>query len=239
MILATLVISVVLGFVFFIYIENKTWSNILTAIAIIGAVLSTFYIIKNDHDHYGMKQATEQTAQPIYSVGKSKQMQMVLYQPIGTVDKKKVYIYQKSADAKKKSHTRAKDDTTNKVVRINGESKMVTQTTHWKYKNKAAKLWFGIADEGNKLVKQHNTLYINKDWLVLSTTQAKALQKKMADKAYQAQLKAAGKAFVTKQVMAAMQKNPRMSAADRAKLVKQATAEFQAQAVKKLIASLK
>ncbi|KRL23151.1 DUF4811 domain-containing protein [Lentilactobacillus kisonensis] len=239
MILVTLTISIVLSFIFFIYIENKTWSNVLTGIAIICAVLSTFYIVKNDHDHYGMKQVTETTAQPIYSVGKSKQMQMVLYQPIGSANKKQVYIYQKSADTKKKSHTRAKDDTSNKVVRINGESKMITKTTRWKYKNKTAKLWFGIADEGNKLVKQHNTLYINKDWLVLSTTQAKALQKKMADKAYQAKLKTAGKAFVEKQVMAAMQKNPTMSAADRGKLVKQAIAEFQAQAVKKLIASLK
>ncbi|EHO52070.1 DUF4811 domain-containing protein [Lentilactobacillus kisonensis] len=78
MILVTLTISIVLSFIFFIYIENKTWSNVLTGIAIICAVLSTFYIVKNDHDHYGMKQVTETTAQPIYSVGKSKQMQMVL-----------------------------------------------------------------------------------------------------------------------------------------------------------------
>jgi hypothetical protein len=239
MILAALSISVVLGFVFFVYIENKTWSNLLTAIAIIGAVLSTFYIVKNDHDHYGMKQVTQTTSRRIYSVGQSKQMQMILYQPVGSANKKQVYIYQKSADTKKKSHTRAKDDTSNKVVRTSGQSRLVTKTTRWQYKDNTAKLWFGIADEGHHLIKQKNTFYINQNWLVLSTTQAKALQKKMADKTYQAKLKAAGKAFVERQVMAAMKNDPTMTANQRAKIAKQAQAQFQAQAIKQLISQLK
>lgn len=235
MILLTLAISVVLSFIFFVYIENKPLSNILTVIAILGAVASTFFIVRNDRDHFGMEKATTTTSQQLYSVGKSKQMQMLLYQPIGTANKKQVYIYQTSANAKKKSHTQAKDTTHNKVIRTNATTHMVTKTTRWQYKNNASKLWFGIADEGHKLVKRQNTLYVNKNWLVLSTTQAKALQKKMANKTYQAQLKAQGKAFVTKQVMTAMKKNPTMSKVAQAKIAKQAQAEFQAQALKKVI----
>lgn len=237
MIVITLAVSVVLSFIFFIYISNKPTSYILTALSLLLAVGSMVFIIKNDHDHYGMKQVTTETSQKIYPIG-SKQMQMILYQPIGTADKHQVYIYQKSVNAKTKSHTQT-TDTTNKVVMTNGTTHMVTQTTRWEYKSDSAKLWFGISGEGHSFIKRHNILYVNKSVQVLSTQQAKTLKKMMASKSYQAKLKAQGKAFVTKQVMAAMKKNPTMSAADRAKLVKQATAEFQAQAIKTMLAQIK
>ncbi len=237
MIVITLAIGVVLAFVFFIYISSKPVSYTLTALSLLLAVVSMVFIIKNDHDHYGMKQVTTETSQQIYPIG-SKQMQMILYQPIGTANKHQVYIYQKSANAKKKSHTQT-TDTTNKVVMTSGTTHMVTQTTRWEYKSDAAKLWFGISGEGHKFVKRHNILYVNKSVQVLSAQQAKALKKMMASKSYQAKLKAQGKAFVTQQVMAAMKKDPTMSAADRAKLVKQATAEFQAQAIKNVLAQIK
>ncbi|EHL95271.1 hypothetical protein HMPREF9103_03069 [Lentilactobacillus parafarraginis F0439] len=237
MIIATLIICAVLSFVFFIYIQNKPISYILTALSVIGIGVSTFYIVRNDRDHYGMEKVTTSTYQPIYSVSPSKQMKMLLYQPIGTANKHQVYIYQKSENAKKKSHTDA-ENTTNKVVRVNTTPRIKTTEVRWHYKNNAAKLWFGIAGENHKLVKRENTIYVNKDWLVLSTTQAKALQKQMSSKAYKAKLQAQAKAFVTKQMMAAMKKNPKMNKAQQAKIQKQAAAEFQAQAVQQLIQSV-
>ncbi|GAF36612.1 DUF4811 domain-containing protein [Lentilactobacillus farraginis] len=237
MILVTLGICAILSFVCFVYIQNKPLSWILTILSVIGMVISTVFIVKNDTDHYGMKQETKTTYQPLYSVSPSKQMKMLLYQPIGTANKHQVYIYQKSENAKKKSHTTV-NDTTNHVIKGNGVPRIETQTTRWQYQNGAAKFWFGIAGESGKLVKRVNKLYVNKDWLVLSTDQAKALQKKLKDKTYQAQLKAQGKAFVTKQMMAAMKQNPKMSKAQQAQLQKKATAEFQAQAMQKLVRSI-
>ncbi len=238
MILLTLIVSVVLGFIFFIYIQNKPVSYLLTVLSLIVAVGSTWFIIKNDTDHYGMEKQVKTTYQPIYSVSPSKQMKLLLYQPIGTANKKQVYIYKTSENAKKTSHTAA-EHTTNKVVTSKESPRIETKTTRWEYTSNTSKLWFGIADEGNKLVKRENKILINKDWVVLTVKQSKALQKKMKDKAYQAQLKTQGKAFVAKQVMAAMKKNPKMSKAQQAQLVKQATAQFQAQAIQKLINSIK
>ena len=75
--------------------------------------------------------------------------------------------------------------------------------------------------------------------LFRSTQQAKQLQKKAQSKAYQAQQKKAAKAYVQKQVMAAMTKDPTMSAAQRQKVIQQATAAYQAQAMQRLITQIK
>lgn len=233
MIVLTLGIGVVLSFIFFIYISNKPTSYTLTALSLLLAIVSMVFIIKNDRNHYGMKQVTTTTTTQIYPVG-NKQMQMLLYQPIGTANKHQVYIYQKQHDSKKKSHTQT-TDTTNKVVKVNGSTHLVTNTTRWEYKNDAAKFWFGIAGENHKFVKRQNIFYVNHSVQVLSVKQAKALKKVMASKSYQSKLKVQAKAFITKQVMAAMKKDPTMSAADRAKVTKQAQAEFQAQAVKNVL----
>lgn len=237
MIIVTLTLGVVLSFIFFIYISNKPASCSLTILSLLMAIVSMVFIIRNDHDHYGMHEVTKTTTQDIYPIG-NQQVKMFLYQPIGTANKHQVYIYQKSENTRKKSHTQT-IDTTNQVVTTNGANRMVTQTTRWEYKSDTAKLWFGIAGESHKFVKRHNILYVNKSVQVLSTQQAKALKKIMANKSYQAKLKAQGKAFVTRQVTAAMKKNPTMSAADRAKLVKQAEAEFQAQAIKNVLTQIK
>lgn len=237
MIVITLIIGVVLSFVFFIYISSKPASYTLTGLSLLVAIVSMVFIIQNDHDHYGMKQVTKTRTEQIYPIG-SKQMQMILYQPIGSANKHQVYIYQKSQDAKKKSHTQT-TDTTNKVVKVNGTTHMVTNTTRWEYKTDAAKLWFGISGENHKFVKRQNILYVNKSVQVLSVQQAKALKKLMASKSYQAKIKTQAKAFITKQVMTAMKKNPTMSAADRAKITKQAQADFQAQAVKNALQQIK
>ncbi|QOJ84322.1 DUF4811 domain-containing protein [Lentilactobacillus parabuchneri] len=237
MIVVTLILGVLFAFIFLIYINNKPTAYILTALSLLVAITSMVFIIKNDRDHYGMHQVTTSVSQKIYPVG-SKQMKMFLYQPIGTANKHQVYIYQKSENAKKQSHTQT-TDTTNKLVKTNGDNRMVTKTTRWEYTSGTTKLWFGISGEGHKFVKRQNVIYVNNDVQVLSVPQAKALKKVMASKSYQAKLKVQGKAFVTKQVTAAMKKNPTMSAADRTKVMKQAQAEFQANAVSNILKQIK
>lgn len=238
MILIALGLFSVLAFVFFIYIENKGVSVTLTLLAVLGLIVSSVFAVKNWQGHYGLEQYTTTTTKNIYSVSPNKSMAMILYQPIGSKNKHQVYIYKDSEKAKKAVHTQANSDTKNKVTRTNDTTQMTTTITRWRYKNGAAKFWFAFTGENHKFVKRTNKLEINKNWLVLSVAQSKALQKQMKSKTYQAQLKQQGKAFVMKGMQAAMMKNPKMSKADQAKLQKQLTGEFQAQAIKKLIAQV-
>jgi len=239
MIIFSLIICAVLSFVFYVYVQNRSLSNVLTAVAVIGLLTSIFFMVKNDHDHYGMHQVTKTSTQQIYTASPSKQLPMMLYQPIGSANKHQVYVYKTSANAKKTSHTAAKVTTKNVVKRTTGTNRIVTKKTYWEFKSGAASFWFGLSGNGHTYVKETNTIYINKNWTVLSATQAKQLQKMAKSKSFQAKQKAAATVYVKKAVMAAMTKNPTMSAAQQKKVTQQAAAAFQAQAMKQLIAQIK
>ncbi|MTV81750.1 DUF4811 domain-containing protein [Secundilactobacillus folii] len=238
MILIAIGVFTVLSFACFIYISNNGWSLALTALSVIGLIVSSYYAVDNWKNHFGLEQYTTTTTKNIYSVSPNKSMSMLIYQPIGTQNKHQVYVYKNSANAKKTTHTQTSSTTHNKVVKTSGTTRMTTTVTRWRYKSNAAKIWFGFTGENHKYVKRTNKLYVNKNWLVLSVAQSKALQKQMKSKTYQAQLKQQAKAFITKGMTAAMTKDPTMSKADQAKLQKQLQAQFQTQAVKKLISSV-
>ncbi|MFC6274327.1 DUF4811 domain-containing protein [Levilactobacillus tangyuanensis] len=239
MIIFAIIILVVLSFIFFVYIENKAVSNALTGLSIIALLLSIFFMMQNDREHLGMHNVTETSTQNIYSASPSKQMPMMIYQSVGTADKHRVYVYKTSANAKKTSHTAAKITTKNVVKRTTGTNRIVTKKVYREYKNNTSKFWFGLAGNGHKYVKETNTIYLNKNWTVLSTSQAKQLQKMASSKSFQAKQKAAATAYVKQQMMAAMQKNPSMTAAQQKQVTKQAAAAFQAQAMQKLIQQIK
>lgn len=239
MIVITLVICVILAFVFYVYLSNRVLANSLTALAIIGLLTSIFFMVKNDHDHYGLQNVTTTSTQKIYSASPSKQLPMMIYQPIGSANKHQVYVYKTSANAKKTSHTAAKVTTKNVIKRTTGDNRIVTKKVHREYKNELYRFWFGLSGNGHKYVKETNTIYLNKNWTVLSATQAKQLQKRASSKAYQAKQKTAATAYVKQQVMAAMMKNPTMSAAEQKKVTQQAAAAYQAKAMQQLIKQVK
>jgi len=239
MIIVTLILSVILAFICYVYIHNRIVANSLTVLMVAGVLLSTFFLVRNDHDYLGMHNVTTSSTQKIYSASPSKQMPMMIYQSIGTADKHRVYVYKTSANAKKTTHTAAKITTKNVVKQTTGQNRIVTQKTYREYQNKTSKFWFGLSGNGHQYVKETNTIYLNKNWTVLSAQQAKQLQKMATSKSFQAKQKTAAKAYIQKQVMAAMTKNPSMSAAQRQALIKQATAEFQAQAMQQLIKQIK
>ena len=107
------------------------------------------------------------------------------------------------------------------------------------YKNGFYSFLFGISDNNKEFIKQTNTFKVGDDWLVLTTTQAKQLQKKMNSKAFKAQMKQEGEAFVKAEVTKAMMQNPSMTAAQQKQVTKQAQQAFQAQAQAKLIQEIK
>ena len=239
MIIVALTIFTVLSFVFFIYLPGKTLSSVMTVIAVIGVAASAWFSVLNWKDHYGMKQETVTTTKFIYPTSKSDQLKPLVYQPVGTENKHQVYVYRLSDNAKKTVHTQTDSQTTNKVVRTSGSSYLEVKTTRWTYKSGAARFWFGITGQDHKYEKRTNIFHIGKDWVVMTADQANKLKKQMSNKAAQAKLKAEGEAYVKAQVTAAMTKDPSMSKAEIAKVTKTATADFQAQSMKKILASLK
>ncbi|ANZ64607.1 hypothetical protein AYR62_11300 [Secundilactobacillus paracollinoides] len=240
MIIFILAICVVLAYICFIYIQSKSLSAILAIVFLAGAVVSGTFIVKNWHDHYGLKEVTTTSAaKTIYPASSKDGMNTMLYSPIGTENKHQVYVYKKTADAKKTSHTQVGSTTKNEVIRTSGKSRIVTKTTRYAYKNNADKIWFAFTDQSGQYVRRVNKIYINKNWIVLSAAQATALKKEMSSKSFQANLKTQAKTYVAAQVKAAMTKDPTMGKAALAKVEKQAAAEFQQQAVAKVIKQVK
>ena len=236
MIIALLIISAIALFLTFIYMPASWLKYGLSVLFAISLVSSLVLVVMNDSQHFGLKKVTTTKTVTLKSAGSS-QLDMLLYQSVGTSDQHRVYIYKTTADQKKASTTAANVKTANYVKTTTGSTKLVTKTTRWTYKSGVAKLWFGIADNDKQLIKRTNTFYVQKTWAVLSTSQAKQLSK--LAKQQSTTLKVQAKAYVQNAVKAAMIKNPTMSATQLAQLEKQAAAQYQATAMQKMIQTVK
>lgn len=246
MIIICLLIAAILLFTVMITIDKVGLRTILSFICVAVILVSMFFMVKNDREHFGMHQVSTVKTSKLYSAASSSQLKMLLYQQVGTSGKEKVYIYKTSAAQKKVTTTNPDPrNTHSKVVKVSGTAEVVTKTMRWEYKNSFYSFWFGISGNAHQLVRHYKTFRINNAWLVLSTTQAKKLAQLV--KQNQSKMKEAGKTFVTAQVKlaltAALTKNPTMSQAQQQALTKkvaaQAQAQFQQQALAKLIAEVK
>lgn len=183
-----------------------------------------------------MEQKTDQKVYQVQSVQKGSNL--LLRKDLGTSGKENVYVYRtpETANAKKPKTTKADLDVKNVVKTGNYDNATLTQkTTRWVYKNGFYSFLFGIEGNNKEFIKQTNTFKVGNDWLVLSTTQAKQLQKKMKSKSFKKQMKQEGEAYVKKAIAGAMQANPQMTSAQQKKVAKQAQKDFQAEAQAKLV----
>ncbi|MBU5361758.1 DUF4811 domain-containing protein [Enterococcus raffinosus] len=87
--------------------------------------------------------------------------------------------------------------------------------------------------KNHQLIKEKNIFNVQKDWLVLSTEQAKKLAKLVQDN--KATMQSEAKTFVQNKVKAAMMQNPTMDQAAQQKIIQQATAVYQQQEMAKLV----
>lgn len=200
---------------------------------------STLMITANFHDHWGMKRITTTKTQKIYST--NSQMQLALYQPVGTSGKDNVYIYQTKPRQKTPQHTQANEFTTNRLVWTDSDQATLTvKETRWRFKNDFYKVLFAGSKMDGKLVSRTNTFRYPKTFVKISVKQAQALKKQaqaLKSPATQAQLKAQAAAYVTAKVQAAKQQNPDLTEAQLQKLTEQAQQEYQAQMIKKMMAA--
>ena len=201
MIFAVTIISV-LAFALTNIFAKKMWHTALSIVFALLFIVSLCLITANDHYHYGMKKVTDTTTQALTSSADNKNMNMLLYQPLGN-GTEKVYIY-KTNEAQKKAKTTGTEHVTNVVKENQTKSQLETKKTYWVYTNDTAKLWFSLSSKDQKATME---------------TEAKA--------------------YVQEQVKAAMMKNPKMDQAEQQKVIKQATAEYQQQAMAKMIAQAK
>ncbi|WP_201307184.1 DUF4811 domain-containing protein [Companilactobacillus farciminis] len=240
MVLISILLCAGLAYFFAVFLKNKKvgYSLAFTFIGlfIIGLVL----LISNEYGHFGMEKVTTEKTYQIQSVQKG--ANLLLEKKLGTNGKESVYVYRtpETAKAKKPQTTKVDSQVKNVVKTGNYKNATVTKkTTRWEYKNGFHSFLFGISDNNKEFIKQTNTFKVGDDWLVLTTTQAKQLQKKMNSKAFKAQMKQEGEAFVKAEVTKAMMQNPAMTAAQQKQVTKQAQQAFQAQAQAKLIQEIK
>ncbi len=240
MVIATIIISAVLGYYFAVFIKNKKVGYPLSFTFIALFILSLVLLVSNEYSHFGMEKVTSEKVYQIQSV--QKKSNMLLKKELGTNGKEDVYIYRtpETATTKKPKTTKVDVNVKNVVKTGNYDNATLTKkTTSWKYKNGFYSFLFGISQNNNEFVKQTNTFKVGNDWLVLSTTQASQLQKKLKSKSFQAQMKQEGATYVKAAVMKAMQANPQMTPAEQKKVTQQATKAFQAEAQAKMIQEIK
>ena len=200
---------------------------------------STLMITANFHDHWGMKQVTTTKTQKIYST--SSQMQLALYQQVGTSGKDNVYIYQTKPRQKTPQHTQANEFTTNRLVWTDSDQATLTfKETRWRFKNDFYKVLFAGSKMDGHLISRTNTFRYPKTFVKISVKQAQALKKQaqaLKSPTAQAQLKTQAAAYVTAKIQAAKQQNPDLTEAQLQKLTQQAQQEYQAQMIKKMMAA--
>ena len=239
MITVIMFIGAIAFFVSIMFAPNMRTRWILGLITGLIFVGSTVIITANFHDHWGMKRITTTKTQKIYSA--SSQMQLILYQPVGTSDKDNVYIYQTKPRQKTPQHTQANEFTTNRLVWTDSDQATLTvKETRWRFKNDFYKVLFAGSKMDGKLVSRTNTFRYPKTFVKISVKQAQALKKQaqaLKSPATQAQLKAQAAAYVTAKVQAAKQQNPDLTEAQLQKLTEQAQQEYQAQMIKKMMAA--
>lgn len=239
MITVIMFIGAIAFFVSIMFAPNMRTRWILGLITGLIFVSSTVIITANFHDHWGMKRITTTKTQKIYSA--SSQMQLILYQPVGTSGKDNVYIYQTKPRQKTPQHTQANEFTTNRLVWTDSDQATLTvKETRWRFKNDFYKVLFAGSKMDGKLVSRTNTFRYPKTFVKISVKQAQALKKQaqaLKSPATQAQLKAQAAAYVTAKVQAAKQQNPDLTEAQLQKLTQQAQQEYQAQMIKKMMAA--
>ena len=239
MITVIMFIGAIAFFVSIMFAPNMRTRWILGLITGLIFVGSTVIITANFHEHWGMKQVTTTKTQKIYST--SSQMQLILYQPVGTSGKDNVYIYQTKPRQKTPQHTQANEFTTNRLVWTDSDQATLTfKETRWRFKNDFYKVLFAGSKMDGHLISRTNTFRYPKTFVKISVKQAQALKKQaqaLKSPTAQAQLKTQAAAYVTAKIQAAKQQNPDLTEAQLQKLTQQAQQEYQAQMIKKMMAA--
>lgn len=230
MIITVLIISLI-AFAAINVFAKKSWQTFLSLLFGLIFVASLGLIVANVSNHFGMEKVTETKTTKIVSSVESDKVNMLLYKALGD-GTEKVYLY-RTDEKQKKPKATGTDNETNKVEQTSGEAEKVSKTTYWEYKSDMYKFWFNLADNNHEYDKCVNTFKIPADWIELTTDQAEKLAEGV--KQQQSTMANDAKTYVQEGIVKAMTENPAMSQEEQAKLTKDLAADYQKQALEKLV----
>lgn len=234
MMLVIVVISVIAFALLNVFAKNKVQTVISLLFGLVF-VLSLTAMMANLSAHFGMEKTTTTTTQPLVSSSDNDQLPMLLYQPLGD-GTEKIYLYRTDESQKKPKQTRM-DHVTNHVVEDAKSAQKETKTTRWTYKNDFYRFLFGIAGNDEEFIREKNTFSLPDSWTLLTVDQAKKLASLVENQ--QEAMKAEAQTFVQEKMQAALMADPTMDAAEQKAKISQFTAEFQKEAIAKLIQEAK
>jgi len=222
MILIALFLGIIIFVGGFLLMPTKGKRLTIGGLGLIVLVASATLMIGNDNWHWGMHQHSETVTTNIASISPSKQLNVLVYQPVRKSNTEKVYVYRKTT-SKRQLHTAASLKTTNRVHYRNvSQAKMVTKTTTWRYNNSFWRWLFSWTGTHHELVGHQNTFVLPNSWTTLSTHQAKWLSAAVKKR------EAAAKTTMAQAVTAAVKKevatDPNLTAKQLAQVKQQAEA---------------
>lgn len=146
--------------------------------------LSILLLVLNMGTHLGLTKTTNNNRQTIRSTSTSQGVQLLVYQPLGTTNNERVYVYngdQKSPLPGKRGLAKT-TRVASSVTTTNAKHATLTlTTTKYTYQNQLAKVLFAIP--GTKLATTQQVAHftVPKSWLVLSSKQATRLKQAAAN----------------------------------------------------------
>ncbi|BDR58061.1 DUF4811 domain-containing protein [Xylocopilactobacillus apicola] len=220
MIIVLLVVMTLVAYFGGVYVENRqvgNWIRFISDVLLVGIVA---LIIANNSYHFGMQKQVEKTTTSVQSALPQQKIPFLLYEPLGNAGKEQVYLYHSGSSKLKHTST---DQTTNRVVRRAGKPELVSEKTVWRYQNNFSRLMFGVAGNDGTRIKTRNTFYLPKNWVVMSSKDAK----KLAKPAIQAKLRQ----NVQGKLQEALRNQPQLTKSEQQALMLQ----YQSQAIERLI----
>lgn len=232
MIILILILFAIFLFVFNVLPVVKN-NHFWAVLCLIGFIASGFFIVLNDVNHFGM--SIEKKTKTYTLTSSSKKMNVLLYQGLGN-GSEKIYIYKTNASQKKPLTTKTTKYST-KLTKTNKNSTLKVTTERYIYKNSLSKLLFGIFGNNNDLKHRYYHFRINKNWYILSTSQAKQLAKLIsANKTtMQQEISTSVKSYLAKELA----KNPTLSQSQQKLLMQQAEIKATKNILDRYVAEIK
>ncbi|QMU08268.1 DUF4811 domain-containing protein [Levilactobacillus suantsaii] len=175
MIILILSIGIILLFVGALVLPNRISRISVTLVGILIALGATIILVGNSKRHWGMKQVTTTNRTTITSTSPTKQLSVLVYQPLQNSKTKRVYVY-RTMDSDQEQRTSASSTTHNKVThQATTTAQLETKTTTWHYRNHRWRVLFSHTGKHTNLVKQTNTFILPHNWVTLTSQQAQWL----------------------------------------------------------------
>ncbi|AUT04977.1 hypothetical protein SPSF3K_00236 [Streptococcus parauberis] len=186
MILFLIIISTILSFITWMYIQKTGLRYLLGSLSLLLLLASTFILTDHFVNHTGMKTETKVTEKAIYTAGDTKAaFGLLLNQKIGSKSDHHVLIYRDQKEQEKaKAHfipnkkkiSQAIKKTANYKMADTDKAIVITTTKRYVWASDFAKMMYGFGDENHELISEKAQVIVPKDtWLVLTPKQAKKL----------------------------------------------------------------